>query len=404
MKRRGVIIILICTFIAVFFYGYRYVSSPVKTMNARLTKVEDITSAKAYVIRNEAVYYSQNQGTLYNYVAEGARVGKDSLISTVYNGSVDEKQIKELNNIDNKITKLKHTIEQNSMFTRDKSSIENKLENIRVDIVKSALNNDLSAISEHKSTINYLVGEKNSDSNRELNALIEQKRQMEVQMGGDKSDIYSTISGVFSDSVDGYEGVLTPEWIVKCRVGDFVNIESQDAGVRVSNSVDAGEAVCKVVDNHNWYVMTVVKKEEAEEIRAKKEVLIRFDDLPGEEVVASVEYISTEEDDEDEVVLVLKSDRYLEGVYSIRSGIMDIVVNRYTGYNVPVHSIRVQDGKNGVMKSVGNAEIFCECDIVYKDEEKGTVIVYPASDAKSILEIGDSIVLGEKVTEEENNE
>ena len=189
MKRRGVIIILICTFIAVFFYGYRYVSSPVKTMNARLTKVEDISSAKAYVIRNEAVYYSQNQGTLYNYVAEGARVGKDSLISTVYNGSVDEKQIKELNNIDNKITKLKHTIEQNSMFTRDKSSIENKLENIRVDIVKSALNNDLSAISEHKSTINYLVGEKNSDSNRELNALIEQKRQMEVQMGGDKSDI-----------------------------------------------------------------------------------------------------------------------------------------------------------------------------------------------------------------------
>ncbi len=402
MKRRGVIIILICTFAAVFFYGYRYVSSPVKTMNAKLTRVEDVTTANAYVIRNEAVYYAQNSGTLYNYVAEGARVGKNSLISTVYNGSVDEEQIRELNNIDNKIAKLQHTIEQNSMFTRDKSSIENKLENIRTDIIEAALNNDLSAITEYKSTVNYLVGDVNSDSNSEINALMAQKRQIEAQMGGEKADIYSTMSGVFSDSVDGYEGVLTPEWIVKCRVGDFVNIESTNAGVRVSNTVNSGEAVCKVADNHNWYVMTVVKKEEAEEIRAKKEVLIRFDDLPGGEVTASVEYISTEEDDEDEVVLVLKSDRYLEGVYSIRSGIMDIVVNRYTGYEVPVHSIRVKDGKNGVMKAVGNSEIFCECDIVYQDAEKGTVIVYPVANAQSTLEIGDSIVLGEKVSEEEN--
>lgn len=401
MKKHGVLIILLVTFSAILFYGYRYVNSPIKTKTARLEQLEEIVSGDAFVIRNEVVYNAETSGTLYNYITDGARVAKNMLISTVYRGSVDEELVRELNNIDIKIEKLKRRIEQNETFTKDNSSTENKIENVKNDIITAALDNNISKISEYKNTINYLSGGMENSSVNEVNELEAQKNRMEAQLSSEKTDIYSTISGVFSQSVDGYESILTPETIMQYRVGDFAQIAAAETRQRVSNAVNAGEAVCKVVDNHNWYVMTVVPQDKAQILKEKKNVLIRFDDLPGDEVAAEVVYVSEEEADETNSVVILKSDRYLEGVYSMRSGMMEIIINRYVGYEVPVYAVRTQDGKNGVMKAIGNSEVFCECDIIYRNEEKGTVIVYPVAGAAKGLEVGDSIVLGEKVSEKE---
>lgn len=401
MKKNGVLIILLIAAAAVLFYGYRYINSPVKTKTAKLERLEEVVSANAFISRNEVVYSAETSGTLYNYVPEGARVGKNMLISTVYRGTVNEELVRELNNIDVKIEKLKKRVEQNETFTKDNSSTENKIEKVKNDIITAALGENYSKISEYKSSINYLSGGTQDNGAAEIADLSAQKTRMEAQLSNEKTDIYSTISGVFSDNADGYESILTPEAILNYRVGDYAKITAVEVRQRVSNEVNAGEAVCKVADNHNWYVMTVLPAEKAQELKEKKNVLIRFDDLPGEEVSASVEYVSEEEADETNRVVILKSDRYLEGVYSMRSGTMDIIVNRYVGFEVPVYAVRTKDGKTGVMKALGNSEIFCECDIVFSDEENGTVIVYPSKEANKTLEVGDSIVLGEKVKKEE---
>ena len=80
----------------------------------------------------------------------------------------------------------------------------------------------------------------------------------------------------------------------------------------------------------------------------------------------------------------------------MRSGDMEIIINRYVGYEVPIHSLRVIDEKTGVVISGGSSEIFCECDVVYSNENDGIAIVYPSDNAKRKLAIGDKIVLGEK--------
>lgn len=396
MKKRGVLIILLIAAAAVLFYGYRYINSPVKTKTAKLERLENVISANVFISRNEVVYTAETNGTLYNYVTEGARVGKNMLISTVYRGTVNEELVRELNNIDVKIEKLRKRVEQNETFTKDNSSTENKIEKVKSDIITAALNENYSKISEYKNSINYLSGGAQDTGAAEIADLSAQKTRMEAQLSNEKTDIYSTISGVFSDNADGYESVLTPEAIMNYRVGDYAKITAAEVRQRVSNEVNAGESVCKVADNHNWYVMTVLPEDKANELKEKKNVLIRFDDLPGEEVSATVEYVSEEEADETNRVVILKSDRYLEGVYSMRSGAMDIIINRYIGYKVPVYAVRTKDGKTGVMKALGNSEVFCECDIVFSDEENGSVIVYPSKDASRTLEVGDSIILGEK--------
>lgn len=396
MKRRGVTIILIITACVVFFYGYRYLKVPVNTMTAAITQIEDVITADAYVSRQEVVYNSQNSGTMYSYVTEGARVSKNMRIATVYRGDVDNELIQELNNIDIKIKELNDEKKKSELFVSGNRSAQSKIENIKNDVINAVIENDIGKIKQYKSEINSIYNKEEDTSEDTITELTRMKSQIEMQLGGDKSDIYSTMSGVYSRNVDGLEGVLSPDSIMNYTVNDFNSLTKPDDVTKLSNKVNSGETICKVVDNHVWYAVVTMSKKRAEEIRNKNNMLVRFDSLPGAEVSAKICYISSEADEEENVVVIFESQRFLEGVYGIRTGKMDIVVNRYTGFEVPIHSIRIVEDKKGVMISKGSSEVFCECDVIYTDMEKETAIIYPAEGAAVELSIGDKILLGEK--------
>lgn len=395
MKKRGISIILGITTFAVIFYGYRYLKIPVETQTAKLTRLEEVTSHEAYVVREEAVYQTETDGTLYGYVQEGARVAKNMKIATVYQGNSNGELIAELNNIDKKIEQLKSEKQKHEIFKTDYSSRENSIDNIKYNIIDSTIKNDISKISEYKRNINSLFN--NSEFGDDtLNELLERKKNLESQLSSDKHDIFSTISGVYSENVDALEWILTPEAILEYKVLDFDSIGNIMQNQKTTKKVKSGEYICKVVDNHVWYAITKMPKKEAEKLKSAKNLFVRFDSLVGSEVVVNIEYISNEEDTSDEVVVVLKSDRYLEGVYGIRHDNIEIVQNQYVGFSIPSYSLRNIDDKTGVLISKGTSEIFCECDIIYIDEKSSTVIVYPTQDAKRKLTEGDKIILGEK--------
>lgn len=399
MKRKGVTITLLITLFAVLFYGYRYLKIPVETQAAMLTRLEDTVKTKAYVIREEAVFDAQIPGTMYNYVEEGDRVAKDMRISTVYRGDVEDDLIHELNNVNTRIEKLEAAKAKSEQFVTDSSSAESTTEHIKTDIINAVINNDVSEIENYKNTLRALNDKASEEVGKDLNELIIKRENIEARLSSDKSDITTTISGIFSLNVDGFEDILTPEKIKEFTVNDFTKLTGGEVFERTSNLVNAGEKICKVVDNHTWYAMAVVSKDIAQQIKNKKEVIIRFEGLPGEEVSATLEYMSEEDETSEDALIVLKSDRYLEGVYGMRTDEMEIVINRYTGYEVPIHSLRVVEDKTGVVISGGTSEIFCECDIVYSDEDTGISIVYPSDSAKRKLSIGDKIILGEKKEE-----
>lgn len=396
MKRKGVTIILTLTLLAVLFYGYRYLKIPVETKTASMTRIEDTIRAKAYVIRTEEVFDAEITGTMYNYAEEGDRVAKNMCISTVYRGNVDADLIRDLNNVNNRIQKLQEAKAKSEQFITDSGSGDYTVEKVKTDIINAVINGNIQEIEGFKNTLRALNHEEADEFDTSLNELIDQREKIEAKLSSDKSDINTTMSGIFSLNVDGYEHILTPESIFEYKVNDFNSLSEPETPQRTTNLVSTGDSICKVVDNHVWYAMAVVSKQEAAQINEKGSVILRFDSLPGAEVRASINYISQEEENSENVVVILKSDRYLEGVYGMRSGDMEIIINRYVGYEVPIHSLRVIDEKTGVVISGGSSEIFCECDVVYSNENDGIAIVYPSDNAKRKLAIGDKIVLGEK--------
>lgn len=394
--RRSVIYLIAITLAAAVFYGTRYVKTPVETRVATITTHEDYISTEAYLVRSEAVYTAAAAGTYYSYAAEGSRVGKDRLISTVYDGFVNSEILQELSNVDAKIRQLESSAEKSTLFRSDNSSGQAAIENAKNSIISAAIDRDIAKITEAKNTIININSGNTTDNTGALTELQATRTRLEARLTGTKHDIYSSMSGIFSSSTDGFESILTPEAIMSYKTADFYALSVPDDTAAAKSSVSSGEAVCKVVDNHSWYIMAPVSSQRASELHIGSRVTLRFDKLPGAEVSAELVSASEEEADADTVLLIFKSDRYLEGAYSIRKSKADIVLESYTGFEVPVYSIRVSDGKNGVMVKNGVSEVFKECDIIYTNPETETVIITPAENAKNRLEIMDKIVIGEK--------
>ena len=195
--------------------------------------------------------------------------------------------------------------------------------------------------------------------------------------------------------MDGLENTIKPADLSWYMVADYRNLKEPETGVVGNRTVKEGEPVCKVVDNHTWYVVAVISKEDRDKIEVGDDVQIRISELPGEAAEAKIDYISPEPEGSQEYLVCVKCERYLEGVFNIRKSEVEIILESFYGYEIPIYAIHVEDGKNGVMVRTGSMEIFKECNILHRNDETGMVIVEPSGDGNSLSD-GDKIVLGEK--------
>lgn len=394
--KKSVATVIVAAVTAITFYGIRYVKSPVETMTAKAETKESRISADGIIVYNESVYTASDTGTFYSYTGEGERVGKNRRIATVYNGIVDKEVLQALNNLDKKIADTEESIRTDSEYVSTYSSGQAAIENLKNEIIDSVTEEDVSKMSEYKSKLNSAIGAGTTGNNAEVLALLQaEKEETEGLITQTHKDIYSDISGIYTTSLDGLEGTVNPADLSWYMVSDFQALKTPAEGISGNRTVKKGEAVCKVVDNHEWYVIAVITKAEAEQLSIGDTVRLRVTELPGENVEAKIDYISPEPDGAEKFLVSVRCERYLEGVFNIRKSGIEIIMNSYYGFEIPIYAIHVQDGKNGVMIQNGSTQSFRECTILYRNDETETVIIEPSGDGKQ-LEQGDMIILGEK--------
>ena len=393
--KKSIYFILIVVILFCVFYGIRYVENPVETQTAISEVYENKIDTKGYIVRTEQVYNAPVSGTVYHYIKEGTRVGKGRVLSTVYTGDVSESTLQELNSINQKIAELENEGEATSYMAGGNNS-EEDIENIKNNIISAKRNQKIEKIANYKAQINAIItGDSKSAGTVSLDELLAKKSSIEASLRSSKNDLYSQISGVFSKNVDSLEDVLTPKNILTYKLADYESLS--DKAKEYKSTTNPGQPVCKVVNNHEWYVMTTVKKEEAQELKIGKKVKMRFGYLPGVTANGKIEYMSQEDSKEDRIVVVIKFEEYREGVFSLRYSDMELILESYEGYRIPVSALRVtEDGKKGVLvKSVGS-QIIKPVNVVYSDIVRETVIITPVSGSKNLLREYDSIVIGEK--------
>jgi putative membrane fusion protein len=374
------------------FYGIRYIRRPEKSQLAVSEIYENKVMTSAYIIKTEQVYNAPADGRIFHYLSEGTKVKKNNALMTVYTGDVSEQTLAELNSINQKIAELQNS---NTSYSLGSNSQEN-IDIIKGNIIKAANRNELGSIENYKLQINSIATGSIQDMRQSDISVLESKKQsIESSLQSAKSDIYSQMAGIYSKNVDGLEEMLTPKAVMEYKAKDYDNIK--EPLEKPQNAVTAGQPVCKVVNNQTWYVMTSVKTDIADKISKGQKVTLRFSQLPGIEAKGTVEYISKEDSNADKNVVVIKCEQYKEGVLSLRFTGIELVLESYEGYRVPISAIRIVDGERGVMVRTESGTFFRKCRVLYTDIQDQTVIISKDfNDNKGQLAESDSIIIGER--------
>ena len=394
MKKFFVAVLLIAA-AAFVGYGVKYVLTPVNTQEIKYITQENSINTNGFIIRDEWVMTSRSAGTVYLAAAEGDRVAKDTAIVTLFYGDVPEDKIKELAVVDNKIKTAENDSRAQSVSDLDETSVENSIYKRENDIIEAAADNDILTVSKYKRDINSLRQYGELSSENTLAELEANKQAILSEIGVNKEDMSAEISGVFTTYVDGYENLLRPDDIQGYDVPYFESLSQSPQMHRIESRIEAGGSVCKIVNNHVWYVMTDIPSDVMEGRERGQEVKLRFHNMADTVVDGTIYAISDEQNGRR--IVTVKCSTYLENAFSYRMADVDLIFESYDGYRIPVHAIHTEEnGKQKVIGISGGKLFDCYCDVLFVNPDGAYAIVNSTDDAENKLSQMDRIRVGER--------
>ncbi len=297
-----------------------------------------------YIIRDEQVVKGENyKNGMEQIKTEGEKAANGESIFRYYSKNEDN-LIEQIAELDEKIQEVMSK-QTNLSSSPDVILIENQIDE-KVEELSNLT--DVTKMSECKKEINELVtkkaniiGEK-SPSGSYLKQLEEQRTALENELNSGAEYITAPRSGIVSYKVDGLEETLTPQNFSTLSK-EYLESLNLKTGKIIATSDESG----KIINNFECYIATISSSEEAKNAQIGDNVQIRLSN--NVEIDAEIEYLSQE--NEDEVLIVLKIDRQIEELTNYRKISFDLIWWSYSGLKVPNQAIIEQDGLHYVVRN-----------------------------------------------------
>lgn len=340
-------IMLYIAFVAILFYIayaiYLLVKQPTDIFTIEEGKLYQEETDIGYVIRNEKVVKGENyKNGMMQIKSEGERAAKDENIFRYY--STNEEALKtKIADLDNKIQEV--MLKDTSLFSSDMKLLENQIDEKVEDINQIT---DSIKLVEYKKEISNLVTKKAqiagdlSPKGSYLNQLIEQRKGYESQLNSGAEYVKAPMSGIVSYKVDGLEETLTPDNFSSLSKEYLENLDLK-TGKIVATSEESG----KIIDNFSCYIVTISSSEEAKNAEIGQKVKIRLSN--NREI--SAEITNLIEEDEKEIVMILKIEKEIEELINYRKISFNLIWWDDSGLKVPNQAILKEDNLNYVVRN-----------------------------------------------------
>ena len=312
-------------------------------------KISSSDEAEGYIIRDEKLFQGENyKNGISQIKTEGQRVAKGDPIFRYYSNN-EQNLVKKISELDSQIQEAME--EGNNIYSSDIAVLEKQIED---NIQLIANTNNMSEITEYKKNINSaltkkakLVGDL-SPSGSYIKKLISQRTKYEEKLNSGSEHIKATVSGTVSYKIDGLEEILTPDSLENLTE-DYLKSLNLKTGEIVPTSEEKG----KIVNNFYCYLATVISSEEANNAQINDNVKLKLS--TGDEVKASVEYIS--EQDNGKRLIVFKTTKCVDKLIDYRKISFDIIWWSADGLKVPNTSILKEEDKTYIIrKRVGYSD------------------------------------------------
>lgn len=328
------------------------------TVSATRVTVEDSIECAGIFIRDEILADQVTSQTVKHLVSTGERVKKQSQLAVVYAGESALETSQELEQLEEEVALLRAALRSAGDFS-DTARLDQQLTTtmrtlsaqVRDGIVTDARD---TADSLREQSLRRAAGSLETEAlSAELEALERRRNSLSSQVSGQTRSILSPATGYFSETIDGYEGILTKELLETLSYEELVEILEADKPAAAQE-----QALGKIVRGFSWYFAVPLEMADARRVRAGSRVKVRFSQT-GEAVDASV-YAIRKSDDDEHALVILSGDRFSASIVSLREQEIDLILGTYTGLKVPKEAVRVstetqtgEDGTETVTSKIG---------------------------------------------------
>ena len=285
---------------------------------------------------------NNNQNGILQIKTEGEKVAKGEYIFRYYSNneqSINEK-IQELD------VQIQEAMQgQTELFSGDIKSLEKQID-VKAQGLKHK--NSIQEIAEYKNDISTYLTKKSkiagdlSIAGSYINGLLEQKKQYENELASNSEYIKAPVSGVVSYRIDNLEEKLTPDTIESL---DKKYLEDLD--IKTGQMVTTSNAMGKIVNNYEAYIVVILESNEARESQVNDRVKLRLSS--DNEIVSKITYKKELEDKS--ILIVFRITDNIEQLIDYRKISFDIIWWSVEGLKIPNNAIVYDNGNSYVVRS-----------------------------------------------------
>lgn len=315
----------------------------VTTDIVRMGEIEDSINIDAVIIRNESVINSTIGGKCIKEIGEGEKVKANERIAMVLNGSSEE-LLEELKTLDLRIIDAQKKRNENlELFSDDLEKLDKEIEEKFKKVITLSNTNALSGIKDIKKEVNDLIEKKAviagslSSPDAHIKSLLQEKEVLQQRINSNTKDIRTTLSGVVSYMIDGYEEVLTPDKISDYTLQDIESVESRGMQKDIEGlGVEANKPFAKIITGIDYYLIMAVDTKRANEYAVDAKVQIRLNEI-DKVIKGDVFYRSDDLDGKS--ILAIRVSNALSETAALRTVNIDLIKTKYEGFKVPLKSL-----------------------------------------------------------------
>lgn len=376
----------------IFFQVYNTVSPTYKSEVAVMYELSDTITSKGFVLRSENVS-AASSGTLYYTVRNGDRVAKGAVVAERFGSEEDAARSEYVKRLKEELEMVK-SLSNEGRSGVNIDSVRRSIQSLLSSFSRDISRHQYSGIYSFRNQLLSLISSYQMASGSEIDvseyqALLEEKiREASSGTASAYGSVTSGYSGYFIDYSDGCEGLF-----------DLAEIDSMSVELagelqgRIDESYSVDASRFRIVDDYDWYYVTVLDAEEASRLRPGYRYSVEFaysgaGELPG--TVYSVNY----GEDGKKAAVVFTFDRVGAASSQLRSETATIRFNNYKGIKVDRTSLRLVDGELGVFIKYGDTVKFRKLNIIYETDD---YVLSSATEGSSyLLSLYDEVIVSGK--------
>ena len=342
---------------------YNYLSDPVTTTLVTEGQAEDTIPLNGWMVRDEEPLAAQS-GTISRVRQEGEHVGVGQVLARVYANDGALQTVSQIETLQLQLQQLQFAL--TSYLDPDAAlKLDTSITGDILTLRQSLTGGDYTAAESDIAQLKAAVLKRDhpytsqEEIQTEIKSVEGQIQSLENSLSG-AATVTAKSSGTYSAVCDGYETVLTTEFLKDVTPAKLAKLQPSGEDSNIG----------KLIYGDTWYYVVTLAEEQANVIRGRSSVTLRFAKGFDQNLQMRVAQTTL-----------------------LRHQAADIILRTYTGLRVPSNALRVSsDGVTGVYCVDGVTAAFRPVTVLYQGQ--GYALVQPADgvDDTQTLRTGDEVI------------